>query len=129
VDQVTAMMGNPTRIVDLGTKKICALRFLYIKVLKRPDMKEDLLYTLCQPGYEDHVHGGQDHEYSVGRGGRQSDRISIPKVCSPRFAMFSGGAERNAVSRAFEAAACSEVGPAVRRSAVCRPEQLYDAHV
>jgi hypothetical protein len=29
-------------------------------------------------------------------------------------------AARNA--RAFEAAACSEAGPAVRRSAVCRPE-------
>src|ERR1035438_5242117 len=43
------MMGNPTRIVDLGTKKICALRFLYIKVLKRRNMKEDLLYTYAYP--------------------------------------------------------------------------------
>ena len=45
------MMGNPTRIVDLGTKKICALRYLFIgiKVLKRRDMKEDLLYTYAYP--------------------------------------------------------------------------------
>ena len=43
------LLGDRKLAVNTVVLNICALRFLYIKVLKRRDMKEDLLYTYAYP--------------------------------------------------------------------------------